>query len=120
MAVLVAALMAFGQFSELVKQKLVIAHGVGLQGVSYSIDNKADYYAQDISISEQGYNFDLVTPTKIYRKVYLNAIGRHNLSNAIGALAVLDVGGLPLDKVLPSLRTFEGIQRRMEVLYIIF
>tara|TARA_B100000963_G_scaffold105894_1_gene91889 strand:- start:2564 stop:3889 length:1326 start_codon:yes stop_codon:yes gene_type:complete len=106
---------AFGQFSELVKQKLVIAHGVGLQGVSYSIDNKADYYAQDISISEQGYNFDLVTPTKIYRKVYLNAIGRHNLSNAIGALAVLDVGGLPLDKVLPSLRTFEGIQRRMEV-----
>ena len=106
---------AFGQFSELVKQKLVINQGVGLQGISYSIDNKADYYAQDISISEQGYHFDLVTPTKIYRKVYLNAIGRHNLSNAIGALAVLDVGGLPLDKVLPSLRTFEGIQRRMEV-----
>ena len=106
---------AFGQFSELVKQKLVIAHGVGMQGISYSIDNKAVYYAQDISIGEQGYYFDLVTPTKIYRKVYLNSIGRHNLSNAIGALAVLDVGGLPLDKVLPSLRTFEGVQRRMEV-----
>ncbi len=86
-----------------------------MQGISYSIDNKADYYAQEICISEQGYHFDLVTRTKIYRKVYLNAIGRHNLSNAIGALAVLDVGGLPLDKVLPSLRTFEGIQRRMEV-----
>lgn len=106
---------AFSQFSELVKQKLVVAHGVGIRGISYSVDNKTAYYAQDISIGVKGYHFDLVTPTKIYRNVYLHALGRHNLSNAIGALAVLDVGGLPLEKVLPSLGTFQGIQRRMEV-----
>ena len=42
-------------------------------------------------------------------------MGRHNLSNAIGALAILDMGGFPLEKVLPAMSTFKGIQRRMEV-----
>lgn len=106
---------AFDQFSELVKQKLVVAQGLGMQGISYAVDTKADYYAQDIRLGENGYHFDLVTPKKIYRNVYLHALGRHNLSNAIGALAVLDLGGIPLEKVLQALGTFKGIQRRMEV-----
>ena len=106
---------AFEQFSERVKHKVVVAQGVEIEAYYYAVDEKADYYAQAIRVEGSGYRFDLVTPTQTYKDVYLKAMGRHNLFNAIGALAVLDTGGLPLDKALASLRTFKGIRRRMEV-----
>ena len=106
---------AFGQFSKLVKQKVVVAQEVDLEGCRYALEEKAHYYAQAIRVEDQGYRFDLVTPTHIHKNVYLKAMGRHNLSNAIGALTVLDVAGFSLEKALPALGTFKGIQRRMEV-----
>ncbi|MBL6665607.1 MAG: UDP-N-acetylmuramate--L-alanine ligase [Flavobacteriaceae bacterium] len=106
---------AFEQFSERVKHKVVVAQGVEIEAYYYAVEEKADYYAQAIRVEGSGYRFDLVTPTQTYKDVYLKAMGRHNLLNAIGALAVLDTGGLPLDKALASLRTFKGIRRRMEV-----
>ena len=106
---------AFEQFSERVKHKVVVAQGVEIEAYYYAVEEKADYYAQAIRVEGSGYRFDLVTPTQTYKDVYLKAMGRHNLFNAIGALAVLDTGGLPLDKALASLRKFKGIRRRMEV-----
>ena len=106
---------AFVQFSKRVKQKVVVAQEVDLEGQSYGLEDNAPYYVQSIKVKEQGYLFDLVTPTQIYKDVYLKSMGRHNLSNAIGALAILDVGGFPLEEALPALGTFKGIQRRMEV-----
>ena len=106
---------AFEQFAERVKHKVVVAQGVEIEAYYYAVEEKADYYAQAIRVEGSGYRFDLVTPTQTYKDVYLKAMGRHNLFNAIGALAVLDTGGLPLDKALASLRTFKGIRRRMEV-----
>ena len=106
---------AFVQFSKRIKQKLVVAQQVDLEGQRYGFEDNAAYYVQSIKVKEQGYIFDLVTPTEIYKDVYLKSMGRHNLSNAIGAMAVLDVGGFPLKEALPALATFKGIQRRMEV-----
>ena len=106
---------AFVKFSKRVSQKMVVAQGVDLNGISYAVEGKASYCAQNISTSEQGYQFDLVTPSQIYDNIYLNAIGRHNLSNAIGALAILDIAGFSISKALPALGNFEGIHRRMDV-----
>jgi len=106
---------AFVQFSKRVKQKVVVAQEVDLEGQRYGLEDNAPYHVQSIKVKEQGYLFDLVTPTQTYKDVYLKSMGRHNLSNAIGALAVLDVGGFPLEEALPALGTFKGIQRRMEV-----
>lgn len=106
---------AFGQFSKLVKHKVVVAQKVDLNGYRYALEDKVHYHAQSIRVVDQGYRFDLVTPTQIHKDIYLNSMGRHNLSNAIGALAVLDVGGFSLEKALPALAYFKGIKRRMEV-----
>jgi UDP-N-acetylmuramate--alanine ligase len=106
---------AFEQFSERVKHKVVVAQGVEMEACRYAVEEKADYYAQSIRVEGSGYRFDLVSPTQTHKDVYLKAMGRHTLSNAIGALAVLDRGGLPLEKALASLGTFKGIHRRMEV-----
>ena len=106
---------AFVKFSKRVSQKMVVAQGVDLNGISYAVEGKASYCAKNISTSEQGYQFDLVTPSQIYDNIYLKAIGKHNLSNAIGALAILDIAGFSISKALPALGNFEGIHRRMDV-----
>ena len=45
----------------------------------------------------------------------LNVPGRHNLLNALGALAVGLEVGLPFDRIAPGLEEFRGAERRFEV-----
>ena len=61
---------AFVKFSKRVSQKMVIAQGVDLNGISYAVEGKASYCAKNISTSEQGYQFDLVAPSQIYDNIY--------------------------------------------------
>ena len=106
---------AFDQFSKLVKHKVVVAKEVDIEAYRYGLEEQANYHAEAIRVEGQGYRFDLVSPSQTHKDIYLSAMGRHNLSNAIGALAILDIGGFSLEKVLPALGTFKGIKRRMEV-----
>ena len=106
---------AFDQFSKRVKHKVVVAKDLDIEACCYALEDQANYSAEAIRVEGQGYRFDLVSPTQTHKNIYLRAMGRHNLSNAIGALAILDIAGFPLEKVLPALSTFRGIQRRMEV-----
>ena len=40
--------------------------------------------------------------------------GRHNLANVLAALTLIHAGGVPWDKALETLRTFPGVEHRME------
>ena len=106
---------AFDQFSKRVKHKVLVAKYLDKETCCYALEDQANYRAEAIRVEGKGYRFDLVSPTQTHKNIYLRAMGRHNLSNAIGALAILDLGGFPLEKVLPALSTFKGIKRRMEV-----
>ena len=106
---------AFIEFSNSVSEEVIIAKGVDLEGKTFAVGKKADYSVQNLRLSEHGYHFDLHTPKGAYEEIYLNAIGQHNLSNALGALALIDAADLPLEKALPALAVFQGIERRMEI-----
>ncbi|NBS18437.1 MAG: UDP-N-acetylmuramate--L-alanine ligase [Flavobacteriia bacterium] len=105
---------AYVTFSEKTSRGLVVARGVSIPGISYGTDRQSDYQAKNILPTDSGYVFDLVTPNHTYRGVFLNAIGPHNLLNALGAIALLDTAGFCLKTAIPALATFEGIHRRME------
>ena len=105
----------FVAFSKKVKKQLVVAKGMPLDGITYAVDSPADYYAKNIKTKDLGYTFDLVTPNGVFKKVYLNLIGIHNLSNAVAAAAMADLGGLPLKSILKAFSSFPGINRRMNV-----
>tara|TARA_B100001057_G_scaffold416127_1_gene434002 strand:- start:1991 stop:3328 length:1338 start_codon:yes stop_codon:yes gene_type:complete len=106
---------AFAQFSSLVSQGVVSKRHVGLGTTSYSIEEQTDYSAQQLRPEAQGYYFDFETPNQKFKNIYISTIGKHNLSNAIAALALMDVAGLPVEKALPALANFKGIQRRMQL-----
>ncbi len=105
----------FVAFSKKVKKQLVVAKGIPLEGITYAVNSPADYYAKNIKTKDLGYIFDLVTPNGVFKEVYLNLIGIHNLSNAVAAAAMADLGGLPLKSTLKAFSSFPGINRRMNV-----
>ena len=106
---------AFTDFSKKISQKLVLASELDIEGFSYAVEKKADYYGSNIRVDEGGYYFDFNTPDRKFKDVYLNLIGKHNLSNAIGAASLMHVAGLDVEKALPSLANFQGVTRRMDI-----
>ena len=70
---------------------------------SISINLKTDYYAKNISLQDNGYKFDLITPSNEFINVEFNQIGGHNLLNALGAFSVAHYLGLDENKLIDDL-----------------
>tara|TARA_Y100000758_G_scaffold189198_1_gene134824 strand:- start:338 stop:1744 length:1407 start_codon:yes stop_codon:yes gene_type:complete len=87
----------------------------GFEGLSYSINSETDYYLKNISLKDNGYKFDLITPDNKFTNVEFNQIGTHNLLNALGAFSVAHYLGLDEDKLIEALADFKGVNRRMDV-----
>jgi UDP-N-acetylmuramate--alanine ligase len=106
---------AFFQFSKQVSNELIVAHGLPISGLTYGIEVPADYKGFNIQIIENGYRFDLKTPNGNFKNIFFNQIGIHNLSNAIGAIAMADQAGINMNKTLLALKSFPGVYRRMNL-----
>lgn len=83
--------------------------------VTYSLsDPKADLLAGALRPEPDGIAFD-VRDTGMTLSVRLNVPGRHNVSNALAALAAARALGVSLDEAAKALERFTGIRRRLEV-----
>lgn len=87
-----------------------------LSCITYSLDEKspATYKAGAIKYGSTE------TTAVIYEKgdrlgqVSVSLLGQHNLSNALAAIAVGRMAGIPFDVIAKALSSFEGAQRRFE------
>ncbi len=106
---------SFREFIKKITDKVVIIKGLGVDGITYSLNKKADYSANNISFSKTGYFFDLTTPSRIYKSVFFSQLGLHNLLNAIGAFAISSQVGIDEKELCIALSTFKGVKRRFEL-----
>ena len=106
---------AFVQFSKQVSNDLIVAYGLPIPGLTYGIEVAADYKAFNLKITEKGYRFDLTTPNREFKDIFFNQMGIHNVSNALGALAMADQAGIDINKSLLALESFPGVYRRMNL-----
>jgi len=77
-----------------------------------------DYQAQNLALNEYGgYDFDALFPGVSLSPVHcsLRVPGRHNVWNALAALAVAALLRLPLDEAAQALGKYLGSGRRFEV-----
>lgn len=104
----------FKDFSECIKPngKLFIRNGLPLKGITYGIEDDSDYSAQNISIENGSYVFDVKTPNGLYKDFKFSLPGRHNLSNAIVALAMAIEYGCSYDELAKALQSYKGVKRR--------
>jgi UDP-N-acetylmuramate--alanine ligase len=105
---------SFKEFIQCIKPngKLFVKNGLPLDGITYGIDDQSDYTAKHIKIENGSYVFDLKTPLGTYKDLTLSLPGRHNLSNAIIALAMAVEYGCPLDQLAKGLASYKGVKRR--------
>jgi len=109
-----ALIKSFEEFSEKIKPngKLFVKNGLPLKGITYGIEDDSDYSAQNIKIINGAYIFDVKTPKTTLERVQFNLPGRHNLSNALIALAMAVEYGCPQPQLAKALASYTGVKRR--------
>lgn len=103
---------SFKEFANKVSDTLIVAKGLPLKGLTYAVNEEADYKAFNVSVEEGRYVFDVKTPTTTIQNIEFHLPGSHNMMNALAALAMADVYGVSLENIKKQLKSFAGVQRR--------
>ena len=104
----------FRAFTKKIKPsgKLFIRNGLPLEGITYGVNENADYAALNIQVEKGAYRFDLQTPTGRIENLLFHLPGTHNVSNAVAAMAMaLEFGCAAVD-LKNALKTYKGVKRR--------
>jgi UDP-N-acetylmuramate--alanine ligase len=83
--------------------------------VSYHVsDPAADVHAGNIRVTEGNYCFDVQLKESRLDAVLLPMGGRHNIENAVAAIAVAKKLGIADEQIKAALLDFRGVRRRFE------
>ena len=90
-------------------------HGSDRPYISYSIEGDADYVAFNLSVSERGTSFSVKTRDGETEEFSTRLIGRHNVLNIVGAIAISHKMGISLKELRPAVRRLEGVPHRLQL-----
>lgn len=104
----------FKQFTKKIKPsgKLFIRKGLPLKGITYGVNETADYSATNVQVQNGCYQFDLQTPQELIQNIVFHLPGVHNLSNAVAALAMALEFGCQPENLKRALSAYKGVKRR--------
>ena len=105
---------SFEEFADKVsdKSQLFVTKNLPLEGVTVAVNEEANYKAFNIRIENGNYLFDVQTPKEIISNLEFGLPGKHNLTNALMALAMAKTFGTSNDAIAKALKSFKGIKRR--------
>lgn len=103
---------SFQEFANKVSDKLIVKKGLPIVGQTFGIEEGADYNAYNIRIEKGAYIFDVKTPLECIDNVKIYLPGKHNVLNAVAALAMANSYGVSLPVIAKALLNFKGIKRR--------
>lgn len=96
-----------------------MAPGLSRPAVSYGFSADAHYRGRLLHTGAGHSRFMLTLPEESGRRVEmeleLNMPGMHNLSNALGAVALVHQLGVPLEQIRKGLAKFQGVSRRCQL-----
>lgn len=82
--------------------------------ISYSLNEKADYYASDVKINNGTFTYSIVCKNQIITDLTLGLPGMHNIENSVAATAVAMEMNIPTKKIKEALASFRGVKRRFD------
>lgn len=105
---------SFKEFADKIEDKnnLFVINGLELEGITVGANDDSKYVAQNIKIVDGWYVFDVKTPTELIQNIKFGLPGKHNLTNALLALAMARNYGTPTTSIVKALATFKGVKRR--------
>ena len=90
-------------------------YGCKRPAITYSVEGDGDYVAYDLSVSEKGTSFRVRTKDGETERYSTRLIGRHNVLNIVGAIAISHKLGIPLSDLKGQVRKLEGVPHRLEL-----
>jgi UDP-N-acetylmuramate--alanine ligase len=85
--------------------------------ISFGFSEEADYRGSEVDLRDFSSVFSVVRHGEKLGEAVLNVPGRHNVSNALGVIALASELGLPFPKIAASLARFQHARRRFEIKY---
>ncbi len=121
--------LSFRKFAELIPASGILAINSATSNISYITDNlkcKVEVFGADSpdGYSASGISYDVngcssfeiaKSGIKTGRHIKLNVTGRHNIDNALAAIAIADYYNIPEEAISEGLLAFTGTERRFEV-----
>ncbi len=84
--------------------------------ITYGFTTQCDIIARELNLMPMSASYKLYQGDKLLGEVDLNLPGRHNVLNSLAAAAIaLEIGVVP-EVIIRSLRSFKGIEMRLEVI----
>ena len=105
---------SFVEFASKIEDKsnLFITKELPLDGVTCAVNEDAVFRAFNVRIGNGSYVFDVQTPTEVIQDLHFGLPGRHNLMNALMAIAMAKLFGTPTNAIVKAIASFKGIKRR--------
>jgi UDP-N-acetylmuramate--alanine ligase len=94
------------------KSKLFITNELPIEGMICAVNEEAVFEAFNVRIENSSYVFDVKAPNGMLKDLRFGLPGKHNLMNALMALAMAVTYGTPTDVIASALVSFKGIRRR--------
>lgn len=115
---------SFEKFTSLIRPDgcLIIKKGIhvtprlqeGVKKYSYSVTEKADFYAENINIVDGNITFDFVGPEIRIPSVELGVPVKVNIENGVAAMALAWLNGATPEEMKKGMASFAGPRRRFD------
>ncbi|MGN0812837.1 MAG: UDP-N-acetylmuramate--L-alanine ligase [Candidatus Coproplasma sp.] len=106
---------SYEQFAK--QSKIAIRlYGDGECDVTFGLDDRATYYAKKLKSENGKYSFIAYEKGRELGKISLSVAGKHNVLNALAAIAATRVLGLSYEDIAKGLYEFKGVSRRFEMI----
>lgn len=83
-------------------------------GVTFGFDDRADYHAAGVRGTRGAYSFRLFEGKECLGEINLKIVGKHNVLNALAAVAAARLCGMSFETIRAGLENFCGLARRFE------
>lgn len=108
---------AFNVFVDNATKKAVVLNNLKFKTnkeiITFNL-NDANFTTKNIRKNNMGYSFSVYKNNCLLKRFKLNIFGKHNILNALCAIAVADLFNIDINIIYNSLYNFKGIKRRFE------
>ncbi len=110
----------FSEFAGQIKPGGVLVCKQGLEvrtharKIIYNVGGEAEVIADNIRVLNHRFYFDLLLHGRQYVDIEMGVPGRHNIENALAALAILSHLDADMGKACKSLASYKGVWRRFD------
>ncbi len=85
------------------------------EAFTYGLNEENNYRGEILSVSGKGTHFAVMTPDGEREEMTMPLVGKHNVVNVLGAVAMAHILGVPLAKCRLAARTLKPAEHRLEL-----